>query len=45
VRESFDWTNGRARKGIELMGYPEKNRKGMEATLERLAYLVERAPA
>jgi len=41
VRESFDWTNGRGKKVIELMGYPEKNRKGMEATLERLAYLVE----
>lgn len=45
VRESFDWTNGRGRKVIELMGYPEKNRKGMEATLERLAYLVEGGPA
>ncbi len=41
VRESFDWSNGRGRRGIELMGYPERNRKGMEATLERLAYLVE----
>jgi uncharacterized protein YndB with AHSA1/START domain len=41
VRESFDWTNGRGKKGLELMGVPERNRKGMEATLERLAYLVE----
>lgn len=45
VRESFDWSNGRGRKVIELMGYPEKNRRAMEATLERLAYLVESAPA
>ena len=41
VRESFDWSNGRGRKVVELMGAPEKNRKAMEATLERLAYLVE----
>ena len=41
VRESFDWANGRGKKVIEVMGLPEKNRKGMEATLERLAYLVE----
>ena len=45
VRESFDWTNGRGRKVIELMGVPKKNRKAMEATLERLAYLVEGGPA
>jgi uncharacterized protein YndB with AHSA1/START domain len=44
VRETFDWSNGRGRKLIELMGYPEKNRTNMEATLERLAYLVEDAP-
>ena len=45
VRESFDWTNGRGRRVIELMGVPKKNRKAMEATLERLAYLVEGGPA
>jgi uncharacterized protein YndB with AHSA1/START domain len=41
VRESFDWTTGRGRKAIEKMGFPERNRTGMETTLERLAYLVE----
>lgn len=41
VRESFDWSNGRGKLAIELLRVPERNRKAMEATLERLAYLVE----
>jgi len=41
VTESFDWTNARSRKIIELMGYPKKNLQAMEATLERLAAIVE----
>jgi uncharacterized protein YndB with AHSA1/START domain len=41
VTETFDWTNARSRKLIELMGYPKKNLKAMEQTLERLASVVE----
>lgn len=41
VTETFDWTNARSRKMIELMGYPKKNLAAIEATLARLAALVE----
>lgn len=41
VRETFDWSNSRAGWFVTLAGFPSRNRKGMEATLERLAYLVE----
>lgn len=41
VRETFDWTNGRGGKLIEMMGIPKKNLASMEATLERLAVHVE----
>lgn len=44
VTETFDWSNGRSPKIVEVLGFPERNRKGMEATLERLAYLVESPP-
>lgn len=37
VRETFDWTRARSPHAVELMGFPKRNRKGMEATLERLA--------
>ncbi len=41
VTESFDWTNARSRKMIEIMGYPKKNLAAIEQTLERLATVVE----
>lgn len=41
VTETFDWSTARVPKAIELMGYPKKHPAGMEATLERLAALVE----
>jgi uncharacterized protein YndB with AHSA1/START domain len=41
VTETFDWTNARSRKLIEVMGYPKKNLAAMEATLERLASVTE----
>lgn len=40
VTEQFDWTTVRSRLFIKLSGYPEKNRKAMEKTLERLDALV-----
>ena len=44
VTESFDWStcNPVVGKGIELAGYPKKHPANMEATLERLAAVVER---
>jgi uncharacterized protein YndB with AHSA1/START domain len=44
VTESFDWStcNPIAGKGIELLGYPKKHPANIEATLERLAAVVER---
>ena len=41
VRETFDWSHGRFRKGVELMGLPKQNLASMEKTLERLAAHVE----
>ncbi|MCP3937416.1 MAG: dimethyladenosine transferase [Actinomycetia bacterium] len=41
VRETFDWSTALWPKGIELLGYPDKHPAAMEATLERLANLVE----
>lgn len=41
VTETFDWTNARSRKLIEVMSYPKKNLAAMEATLERLASVTE----
>lgn len=37
VRETFDWSTAVSPKVIELMGYPERNRQAIEATLDRLA--------
>ena len=42
VTESFDWSTARIPKAIELMGYPKQHTANMEATLERLAALLER---
>lgn len=41
VTESFDWSTAISKQYIELAGWPKKHRAGMEATLERLAELVE----
>ena len=41
VTETFDWSTSRMPKAIELMGYPKKHPASMEATLERLAEVVE----
>jgi hypothetical protein len=43
VTETFDWSTARFPKGIELFGFPARNRAGMEATLQRLDELVSRA--
>ncbi|MCT2587193.1 SRPBCC family protein [Actinophytocola gossypii] len=40
VTETFDWSTARFPRGIELLGFPERNRKGIEATLERLGRVV-----
>lgn len=45
VRETFDWSRGRGRKVIEMMGIPKQNLASMEKTLERLAAHVEASPA
>lgn len=39
VTESFDYSrwNPVARKGLELAGFPERNREGIKGTLRRLA--------
>lgn len=42
VTESFDWSTARIPQAIELMGYPQRHPANMEATLDRLAALVER---
>jgi len=43
VTESFDWStcNPVMGKSLELAGYPKKHPANMEATLERLAAVVE----
>jgi hypothetical protein len=41
VTESFDWSTATSPKAIELMGYPKRHPANMEATLERLAEMVE----
>lgn len=42
VVETFDWGPSRAPWALELMRVPQRNRKAMEATLERLASVVEK---
>lgn len=41
VTETFDYSTALSPRGVERLGFPERNRKGMEATLERLAARVE----
>lgn len=42
VTETFDYASARSPRGVERMGFPQRNRRGMEATLGRLAAQVER---
>jgi uncharacterized protein YndB with AHSA1/START domain len=42
VRETFDYSTNAFPPLLELVGFPAKNRHAMQATLERLAQLVER---
>jgi uncharacterized protein YndB with AHSA1/START domain len=41
VRETFDYSTNTFPPLLELVGFPTKNREAMEATLDRLAQLVE----
>ena len=44
VTETFDWSTAKAKLPLELAGFPKRNLRGMEATLERLDdLLTERA--
>lgn len=36
VTETFDWSTARSPRAIELFGFPARNRRGIEATLDRL---------
>ena len=36
VTETFDWSNALSPRGIELIGYPARNARAIEQTLERL---------
>ena len=41
VTETFDWSTAVIPKAIEVAGYPKRHPASMEATLERLAGIVE----
>lgn len=41
VTHTFDWSTAKSPRFIELMGYPKKHPANLEATLERLASVVE----
>lgn len=41
VRETFDYSTNIFPPLLELVGFPTKNREAMEATLDRLAHMVE----
>jgi uncharacterized protein YndB with AHSA1/START domain len=40
VTETFDWSTAKLKLPLEIAGFPERNRKGMEATLVRLDELA-----
>ena len=42
VTETFDWSTARSPRAIELLGFPARNRMGIEASLRRLGDLVSR---
>ena len=41
VTESFDWAPARVPKALEFLGVPERNRRSIVATLERLQEVAE----
>jgi uncharacterized protein YndB with AHSA1/START domain len=41
VTETFDWSGARIPKLLELVGYPARNARAIEATLPRLKACVE----
>lgn len=41
VTESFDWSTARSPRFIEMVGYPERHKANLAATLERLEAVVE----
>jgi uncharacterized protein YndB with AHSA1/START domain len=45
VRESFDWSTALWPRGLELVGYPERNLEAIEQTLDRLVQHFEAPPA
>jgi uncharacterized protein YndB with AHSA1/START domain len=45
VTETFDWSTARSRRYVEMMGWPERNRRNLERTLERLAAYVANTSA
>ncbi len=40
VTETFDWSTAHLKLPLELAGYPERNLRGIEATLDRLDEVV-----
>lgn len=40
VTETFDWSTARAKLPLVLAGFPKRNLRGMERTLERLDHLA-----
>ncbi len=43
VTETFDWSNARSPKALELLKYPAKNAASLDKTLARLKTLLEKA--
>jgi uncharacterized protein YndB with AHSA1/START domain len=43
VTETFDWSTSKGPLFLELVGYPRRNAKAMEKTLDRMATLFGRA--
>jgi len=41
VTETFDYSTARFPKGIELVGFPARNREGIEASLQRLVDMFD----
>jgi hypothetical protein len=39
VTETFDWSTSKGPLFLQLAGYPKRNAKAMEKTLERMAAL------
>lgn len=41
VTETFDWSTARFPKAVELVGFPARNRAGIEASLQRLVDMFD----